>query len=62
MKEKTMQYLEEHQSETPSKWREEAEWRKKNCEWLRYSQRIAILLLLSSGIVKFTSLSDNDRA
>ena len=45
MKEKTMQYLEEHQSETPSKWREEAEWRKKNCEWLRYSQRIATLLL-----------------
>lgn len=45
MKEKTMQYLEQHQSETPSKWREEAEWRKKNRDWLRYSQRIAIILL-----------------
>lgn len=45
MKEKTRQFLEEHQSETPSKWREEAEWRRKNREWLRYSQRIALLLL-----------------
>ena len=45
MKEKTMQYLEKHQSETPSKWREEAQWRRENRDWLRYSQRIAILLL-----------------
>ena len=46
MKNKTMQYLEEHQSETPSMWREEAQWRRENRDWLRYSQRIAILLLL----------------
>lgn len=38
-------YLEEHQSATPSKWREEAQWRRDNCEWLRYSQRVALLLL-----------------
>ncbi len=26
MKQKTIEFLEAHQSETPSKWREEAEW------------------------------------
>lgn len=46
MQEKTLKYLEEHQSETPSKWREEAQWRRENRDWLRYSQRIAVLLLL----------------
>ena len=45
MQQKIQQYLEEHQSVTPSKWREEAQWRRENREWLRYSQRIALLLL-----------------
>ena len=45
MQQKTQQFLEEHQSETPSKWREDAQWRRENHEWLRYSQRIALLLL-----------------
>lgn len=45
MKQKTLEYLEQHQSETPSKWREEAEWRRKNKAWLRHSQRIAIAVL-----------------
>ena len=40
-----LKYLKVHQSETPSKWREEAQWRRENRDWLRYSQRIAILLL-----------------
>ena len=44
-KQEILQFLKEHQSETPSKWREEAQWRKENRDWLRYSQRIAILLL-----------------
>lgn len=30
--------LKEHQSPTPSRWREEAEWRLKNRSWLRHSQ------------------------
>ena len=30
MKQKTLDFLEAHQSETPSKWREEAEWRRDN--------------------------------
>ena len=33
--------LKEHQSSTPSKWRENAEWRVANKSWLRYSQHIA---------------------
>ena len=45
MKQKTLEYLESHQSETPSHWREEAEWRRDNKDWLRYSKRIAVMLL-----------------
>ena len=45
MKQKTLEYLESHQSETPSQWREEAEWRRENKDWLRYSKRIAVMLL-----------------
>lgn len=32
-------------SSTPSKWRENAQWRLDNKEWLRYSQRIAMMML-----------------
>jgi len=39
---KVIDYLKAHQSDTPSHWREEAEWRRTNREWLRYSQFIAI--------------------
>lgn len=46
MKEKTLEFLETHQSETPSKWREEAEWRRENASWLRHSQKIAVKVLL----------------
>ena len=45
MKQKTLDYLETHQSETPSKWREEANWRRENMAWLRHSQRIAVKML-----------------
>lgn len=46
MKKKTLDYLEAHQSDTPSTWREEAEWRRDNWSWLRHSQRIAVKVLL----------------
>lgn len=45
MKQKTIEYLEQHQSQTPSKWREEAEWRQANKAWLRHSQHIAVMVL-----------------
>lgn len=37
--------LKEHQPPTPSKWRENAEWRMKNRAWLRHSQHIAMMML-----------------
>jgi antitoxin component HigA of HigAB toxin-antitoxin module len=37
--------LKKHQSSTPSKWRENAEWRMANKSWLHYSQHIAMLML-----------------
>lgn len=43
--EKIISALKNHQSLTPSKWREKAEWRIANKSWLRYSQHIAILML-----------------
>ena len=46
MKQKTLEFLEAHKSETPSKWREEAEWRRANASWLRHSQMIAVKVLM----------------
>lgn len=40
-----LEFLEAHQSPTRSRWREEAEWRRANWGWLRYSQYIAIRML-----------------
>lgn len=37
--------LKEHQSSTPSRWRERAEWRQQNKSWLRHSQLIAMKML-----------------
>ena len=39
------QKLSEHKSSTPSRWREEAEFRAANKKWLRYSQHIAMMML-----------------
>ena len=35
-------FLREHSSPTPSRWREKAEWRRANRDWLPYSRKIAI--------------------
>lgn len=40
-----VQKLNEHKSSTPSRWREEAEFRVTNKSWLRYSQHIAMMML-----------------
>lgn len=42
---KIIKKLGEHRSSTPSKWREETEFRKTNKSWLRYSQHIAMMML-----------------
>ena len=46
MKKKTQEFQEAHQSETPSTWLEEAEWRRDNWSWLQHSQKIAVKVLL----------------
>lgn len=40
-----LEKLRVYKSPTPSRWREEAEFRLKNKEWLRYSQKIALKML-----------------
>lgn len=42
---KIIDNLNSHKSEAPSKWREEAEFLSENKAWLRYSQRVAMLML-----------------
>ena len=39
------QKLNEYKSSTPSKWKEEADFRVANKSWLRYSQHIAMMML-----------------
>lgn len=45
VEEEIISRLKEHESSTPSRWRENAEWRIANKSWLRYSQRIAMMML-----------------
>lgn len=37
--------LRKYESPTPSRWREEAEWRRANRAWLRRSQLVAVKIL-----------------
>ena len=39
---KATEFLYDHQSATPSKWREAAEWRRENENWLKYSRIITM--------------------
>lgn len=45
MASKAIKFWEEHQSETPSQFTEEAAWRKENTGWLRWSRQLAITLI-----------------
>ena len=42
---KAIEFLEAHQSPTPSRWRENAQWRKDNEYWLKYSRYITLRVL-----------------
>ena len=42
---KSIEFLEAHQSSTPSRWRENAEWRRDNEYWLKYSRHITLQVL-----------------
>lgn len=45
--EKQISFLREHLSTTPSKWKEKAEWRRANMDWLPYSRKIAIKIAMA---------------
>ena len=40
-----LKFLETHQSETPSRFTENAEWRKENASWLRWSRQVALAII-----------------
>ena len=42
---RTIDFLETNQSSTPSRWRENAEWRRNNEYWLKYSRYITLQVL-----------------
>lgn len=46
--------LRKYQSPTPSRWREEAEWRRENRAWLRRSQAVAMKMLDKMEEMKWT--------
>lgn len=41
----TIEKLNQYKSISPSRWKDEAEFRQKNKRWLRYSQHVAMLML-----------------
>lgn len=45
MREKTLKFLEAHQSEQPSTFVEDARWRKENEVWLKWSRGIALAIV-----------------
>lgn len=45
MASKAIKFLEAHMSETPSRFVEEANWRKENASWLKWSRQLAITLI-----------------
>ena len=57
MKQKTLEFLETHKSETQSTWREDAEWRRNNWTWLQHSQKIAVKILLQMKVLGLTQKS-----
>jgi len=42
---KAIEYLNSHQSSAPSTWRGDAQWRKDNEKWLRYSRNITVKVM-----------------
>jgi len=58
---KVVEYLRKNQSQTSTKWRENAQWRRDNELWLRYSRAITIRVLRAmdeKGITQST-LAEN---
>ena len=45
MTNKALHFLEAHQSDTPSRFTENAQWRKENASWLRWSRQVALAII-----------------
>ena len=45
MAREALTFLESHQSETPSSFTENAQWRKENASWLRWSRQVALAII-----------------
>ena len=45
MASKAIKFLEAHESESTSRFVEEATWRKENASWLRWSRQLAVILI-----------------
>ena len=45
MESKTIEFLEAHQSPTQSRWRDNAQWRRDNEYWLKYSRIITLQIM-----------------
>lgn len=45
--EEQVAFLQSHSSPTPSRWKEKAEWRRANKNWLAYSRKIAINIAMA---------------
>ena len=57
MENKLLEYLENHQPATPSNWREKAEWRRENRDWIRHSQEIALAMLNKMDELKMSQIA-----
>lgn len=42
---RTIDFLKEHESNVPSKFQENAKWRRENSEWLKWSRDVALSLV-----------------
>ncbi len=45
MKNDALTFLESHKSETPSRFVENAKWRRENAGWLRWSRKVALAIV-----------------
>ncbi len=59
MASKAIKFLEAHQSESQSRFVEEANWRKENASWLRWSRQLATTLI---GYMQDNGLKRTDLA
>lgn len=42
---RTIELMKQHESKTPSRYQENAEWRRENREWLKWSRDVALSLI-----------------